>query len=102
MRPRQEDKVTPRQRDTLNVVMNYQPVTTANVAAHLGVQKNAANRYLLHLKRSGLVVADAINKNNVWYRVTVQAEVGATARQAYEQAPSVWAYAARCAQGAKR
>jgi hypothetical protein len=49
------------------------------------------------------VVADAINKNNVWYRVTVHAEVGATARQAYEQAPSVWAYAARCAaQGAKR
>ena len=71
-------------------------MTTANVAAHLGVQKNAANRYLLHLKRSGLVVADAINKNNVWYRVTVQAEVGATARQAYEQAASVWVYADRC------
>ncbi len=95
--------MTPRQRDTLNVVMNYQPVTTANVAAHLGVQKNAANRYLLHLKQAGFVVADAINKNNVWYRATRQAEVGATARQAYEQAPSVWAYAARCAaQGAKR
>ena len=88
--------MTPRQRDALHIVMNYQPVTTANVAAHLGVQKNAANRYLLHLKRSGLVVADAINKNNVWYRVTVQAEVGATARQAYEQAASVWAYADRC------
>ena len=102
MRPRQEDSVTPRQRDTLNIVMNYQPVTTATLAAHLGVQKNAANRYLLHLKRAGLVVADAINKNNVWYRATRQAEVNVTARQAYEQAASVWAYAARCAQGAKR
>ena len=88
--------MTPRQRDALHVVMNHQPVTTATLAAHLGVQKNAANRYLLHLKQAGLVVADAINKNNVWYRVTVQAEVGATARQAYEQAPSVWAYADRC------
>jgi hypothetical protein len=59
--------------------MNHQPVTTATLAAHLGVQKNA------------------------WYRATRQAEVGVTARQAYEQAPSVWAYAARCAaQGAKR
>lgn len=95
--------MTPRQRDALHIVMSHQPVTTATLAAHLGVQKNAANRYLLHLKQAGLVVADAINKNNVWYRVTVQAEVGATARQAYEQAPSVWAYAARCAaQGAKR
>ena len=94
--------MTPRQRDALHVVMNYQPVTTANVAAHMGVQKNAANRYLLHLKRAGLVVADAINKNNVWYRATRQAEVGATAWQAYKQAASVWAYAARCAQGAKR
>ncbi len=88
--------MTPRQRDALHIVMNHQPVTTATLAAHLGVQKNAANRYLLHLKRAGLVVADAINKNNVWYRATRQAEVGATARQAYEQAPSVWAYAARC------
>ena len=88
--------MTPRQRDALHIVMNHQPVTTATLAAHLGVQKNAANRYLLHLKRAGLVVADAINKNNVWYRATLEAEVGATARQAYEQAPSVWAYADRC------
>ena len=95
--------MTPRQRDALHIVMNHQPVTTATLAAHLGVQKNAANRYLLHLKQAGLVVADAINKNNVWYRATRQAEVNVTARQAYEQAPSVWAYAARCAaQGAKR
>jgi hypothetical protein len=93
----------------LAFVQAHQPVLREQVAAHLGCKQDTAAQHLRKLRVQGRLQKRRINEHTwVWaiagapppklaVRPLVQHKL-----KAHEQVASVWAYAARCAQEAKR
>jgi len=93
----------------LAFVQAHQPVLREQVAAHLGCKQDTAAQHLRKLRVQGRLQKRRINEH-VWVWVIAGAPPPKLAisplaqhkLKAHEQAASVWAYAARCAQEAKR
>ena len=93
----------------LAFVQAHQPVLREQVAAHLGCKQDTAAQHLRKLRVQGRLQKRRINEH-IWVWVIAGAPPPKLAirplvqhkLKAHEQAASVWAYAARCAQEAKR
>jgi hypothetical protein len=94
----------------LAFVQAHQPVLREQVAAHLGCKQDTAAQHLRKLRVQGRLQKRRINEH-VWVWVIAGAPPPPKLAvrplvqhklKAHEQAASVWAYAARCAQEAKR
>jgi len=93
----------------LAFVQAHQPVLREQVAAHLGCKQDTAAQHLRKLRVQGRLQKRRINEH-VWVWAIAGAPPPKLAvrplvqhkLKAHEQVASVWAYAARCAQEAKR
>jgi len=97
----------PQERRALEVVARHQPIRAIEVAEMVGCSKKSIGRALWVLAGEGLIEKIGATRNSIQWTLTAKgAAVGREsmrhALRPYEQAPSVWAYAARCAQEAKR
>ena len=97
----------PQERRALEVVARHQPIRAIEVAEMIGTTKKSIGRALWVLAGEGLIEKIGATRNSIQWTLTEKgAAVGREsmrhALKPYEQAPSVWAYAARCAQEAKR
>jgi chromosome segregation and condensation protein ScpB len=99
--------MSPQERKALQIVAANQPVRAIDVAEMIGTSKRSIGRALWALAGEGLIEKVGPTRNSIQWTLT---EKGAAygleslrhPLKPYEQAASVWAYAARCAQEAKR
>jgi hypothetical protein len=92
----------PQERRALQVVARHQPIRAIEVAEMVGCSKKSIGRALWVLAGEGLIEKIGPTRNSIQWTLTEKgAAVGREsmrhALRPYEQAPSVWAYAARCA-----
>lgn len=98
--------MSPQERKALHIVATHQPVRAAEVAELIGTSKRSIGRALWLLAGEGLISKVGPTRNSIRWTLTEKGAAygGASLRhplKAYEQAPSVWAYAARCAAEAR-
>jgi predicted transcriptional regulator len=104
LRPQQEDSVTtlhPRQQEIFDYICAKQPVMRGALAKHFRISVNTVSAHTDALRKLGLVKPTGMGRWSAW-RVATTLPPSGPALKAYEQAPSVWAYAARCAQEVRR
>jgi len=90
----------PRQQQVFDLVCQHQPIMRGALAKRLGISVNTVCAHTDALRKLGLIEPTSFGRWSAW-RVATKLPQSGPALKAYEQAPSVWAYAARCAAEAR-
>jgi hypothetical protein len=91
-----------RQQEVFDFICAQQPVMRGTLARHFRISKNTVGAHVAALRGMGLIEPTSFGRWSAWRVATAKLRPSGPAPKPYEQAPSVWAYAARCAQEAKR
>lgn len=83
------------------ICQRRQPVMRGELARHFRISVNTVACHVNALRHMGLIEPTSVGRWSAWRMATTLPPSG-PALKAYERAPSVWAYAARCAAEAKR
>lgn len=94
-------ELSDRQQQIFNFICQRQPVMRGALAKHFRISVNTVGAHTDALRKLGLIEPTSVGRWSAWCVATKLPPSG-PALLAYERAPSVWAYAARCAQEAKR
>jgi DeoR/GlpR family transcriptional regulator of sugar metabolism len=90
-----------RQQEIFDYICRNAPVMRGALAKHFKLSVNTIGAHVDLLRKLGLIEPTSFGRWSAWRMATTLPSSG-PALKAYERAPSVWAYAARCAQEAKR
>ena len=94
-------ELSDRQQEIFNFICQRQPVMRGALAKHFRLSVNTIGAHTDALRKLGLIEPTSVGRWSAW-RVAATLPPSGPALLPYERAPSVWAYAARCAQEAKR
>ena len=90
-----------RQQEIFDYICRHAPVMRGALAKHFRLSVNTVGAHTDALRKMGLIEPTSMGRWSAW-RMAKTLPPSGPALKAYERAPSVWAYAARCAQEAKR
>ena len=90
-----------RQQEIFDYICQRQPVMRGALAKHFRLSVNTIGAHTDALRKLGLIEPTSVGRWSAW-RVAATLPPSGPALLPYERAPSVWAYAARCSQEAKR
>ncbi len=90
-----------RQQEIFDYICQRQPVMRGALAKHFRISVNTVGVHTDSLRRMGLIEPTSVGRWSAW-RVATTLPPSGPALLPYERAPSVWAYAARCAQEVRR
>lgn len=85
-----------RQQEIFNFICQRQPVMRGALAKHFRLSVNTIGAHTDALRKLGLIEPTSVGRWSAW-RVAAKLPPSGPALLPYERAPSVWAYAARCA-----
>ena len=85
-----------RQQEIFDYICRNAPVMRAALAKHFRLSVNTIGAHTDALRKLGLIEPTSVGRWSAW-RVAATLPPSGPALLPYERAPSVWAYAARCA-----
>ena len=89
-------ELSDRQQEIFNFICQRQPVMRGALAKHFRLSVNTIGAHTDALRKLGLIEPTSVGRWSAW-RVAATLPPSGPALLPYERAPSVWAYAARCA-----
>ena len=90
----------PRQQEIFDYICRNAPVMRGALAKHFRISVNTVGAHTDALRRMGLIEPTSVGRWSAWRMATTLPPSGPALLPA-ERAPSVWAYAARCAAEAR-
>jgi DeoR/GlpR family transcriptional regulator of sugar metabolism len=94
-------ELSDRQQEIFDYICRNAPVMRGALAKHFKLSVNTIGAHVDLLRKLGLIEPTSFGRWSAWRMATTLPPSG-PALKPYERAASVWAYAARCAQEAKR